>query len=238
MFRIDGPDVVPEKPEKKPAAGPAGWFDGGNPVLNQRATMVTRDWLNTTMAEIVNVIEGADIALDRSDDSQLLQAIKKLVTVIVNQVPIVPVGTVIAYWGNVAPDGYLACDGQNFLAGDHPELYALLGEARTPDLRGMFLRGYKTGVSNPIGVAQPDAGRRVYCEFNADNAMRGLVDGINFPLKGCADRGQDTGWDASSGFGSTGGGYIRIDSTKTWEAAHTAEEFRPANVAILYCIKH
>jgi hypothetical protein len=42
----------------------------------------------------------------------------------------------------------------------------------------------------------------------------------------------------SQRYHSEGGGYIDIDASISWGAEHTAEEFRPVNIAILYCIKH
>ncbi len=61
-----------------------------------------------------------------------------------------PVGTVIAYMGNSAPDGWLLCDGRS--VGDtHIALKSLIGE-KTPDLKGRFLRGLdSTGTIDPDG---------------------------------------------------------------------------------------
>ena len=62
-----------------------------------------------------------------------------------------PVGTVIYYYGLVAPSGWFICDGTDTtgtpdeLSTHHPELYALLGNTNVlPDLRGEFLRGAGT----------------------------------------------------------------------------------------------
>ena len=40
-----------------------------------------------------------------------------------------PVGSIINYWGYTAPAGFLVCNGTSFVAGDYPELYALLGDS-------------------------------------------------------------------------------------------------------------
>jgi microcystin-dependent protein len=53
----------------------------------------------------------------------------------------VPPGTVVAYMGGKAPDGWLLCDGQPFDATRYPALLAVLGSAVTPDLRSRFPMG-------------------------------------------------------------------------------------------------
>ena len=38
-----------------------------------------------------------------------------------------PLGTVLSYAGQVAPYGYLLCDGASYLVKDYPDLYAVIG---------------------------------------------------------------------------------------------------------------
>lgn len=78
MQRIDGPYAVSTKPDVSPPATSPGFFSGGDPARGVKATRVTKDWLNWLQEEICNVIEAADIVLDRTDDTQLLQALKAL----------------------------------------------------------------------------------------------------------------------------------------------------------------
>ena len=175
MYQIDGPDAVLVKPAKKPAESAPGWFDGGDPVNAKKATTVTRDWLNMIQAELANVVEAGGLALDRSDDGQLLKAIKALVVAVVNSSPeirieTVPVGTVIAYHGETAPGGYLACDGSPYSVSAYPRLYAVLGTATLPDLRGCFVRGVG-GKSGGLGETQQDAGRDLTGSFEASDDM-------------------------------------------------------------------
>jgi hypothetical protein len=67
---------------------------------------------------------------------------------------IVPKGTIVAYWGSVAPPGWAICNGTN----------------GTPDLRGMFLRGYDAGRGLDPGRAlssyQADAFTSHYHLYN------------------------------------------------------------------------
>lgn len=55
----------------------------------------------------------------------------------------VPIGTVVAYFGETAPNGWLSCDGQT-IPDSCEGLKTVLGKTTTPDLRGYFLRGYKS----------------------------------------------------------------------------------------------
>lgn len=53
----------------------------------------------------------------------------------------VPVGTILPYYGAVAPDGYLLLDGSSFDSTQYPVLYSLLGTNVLPDARGKVLPG-------------------------------------------------------------------------------------------------
>jgi Phage Tail Collar Domain len=66
-----------------------------------------------------------------------------------------PAGTITAFWGTKAPDGWLLCDGSP-LPNDnrYSSLRALIGDT-LPDLRGMFLRGLNLGRAD--GNQDPEA---------------------------------------------------------------------------------
>jgi hypothetical protein len=139
-----------------------------------------------------------------------------------------PVGTVIAYWGASAPDGYLACDGSEFSPSTYPRLYERLGMAKAPDLRGVFLRGVG-GNAAPLGTKQEDAGRNITGGFAGGDDMAFNVQYGAFMSTRAA--GNSVG-------GHSPEKWVDIDASRVWGEEHTADEFRPLNVAILYCIKH
>jgi microcystin-dependent protein len=75
----------------------------------------------------------------------------------------VPVGTIIAFAGDVntpgvLPSGYLVCDGSPIVRSQFPNLFSAIGIAwgqgdgvntfNLPDLRGMFMRGVSGGTNN------------------------------------------------------------------------------------------
>ena len=147
-----------------------------------------------------------------------------------------PVGTIIAFAGENAPQGYLLCNGdlltdsasQNVqgIVADFRPLRNVLGTAFSsnntdvilPDLRGEFLRGWSAGK---IGV---DSGR-VFgsnqtgdVQSHAHNMAAGPADvETNGQIFGGGNRVGETGIAQSNTFGGT--------------------ETRPRNVAINYCIK-
>lgn len=71
MFRIDTPHKVPVKPTPLPQ-GTGGYFQDTDPA---GGTEVSADWLNHIQEEIAAVIEACGLALDKTDDGLLLQAI-------------------------------------------------------------------------------------------------------------------------------------------------------------------
>lgn len=57
-----------------------GEFTDGSGASGVEATLLPAAWFNTIQRELVAVIEGAGLTLDASDDTQLLQAIKALIS--------------------------------------------------------------------------------------------------------------------------------------------------------------
>ena len=144
----------------------------------------------------------------------------------------IPIGTVVAYFGNTAPDGWLLCDGNAFAAGTYPDLATLLGSVNTPDLRGVFLRGIDNGRgfdpdSRTLGSYQEDA-----------------FQGHSHHLPGWVNSGSDE-WTHSGAFtfGGTNDRSKQVtqeyndDNINGYGAPRHASETRPKNVAVNYIIK-
>ena len=65
-------------------------------------------------------------------------------------------GSIVIWFTNIIPNGYLLCDGASFSQVTYPDLYAVLGNVNTtPDLRGYFLRGLNTSAT-----VDPNGGSR------------------------------------------------------------------------------
>lgn len=163
-----------------------------------------------------------------------------------------PVGTVITYWGTTAPDGYFACDGSPFSATTYPKLYALLGSAAVPDLRGYFVRGYDTRANvdpdapgRGIGSVQNDAIRNI--EGAIVNNGSSASNPRNEQAFGETTQGATTITGAFTGVwrdiaptadGRGGGMSLTGFTFNAANVVPTAAENRPKNVCLLYCIKH
>lgn len=75
MQRIDTPTAVPDKF----GPGKSGWRDG-NKAQGIPATAFNAAWCDNVQEEICNVIEAAKITLDENDKTQLLQAIRGIIS--------------------------------------------------------------------------------------------------------------------------------------------------------------
>lgn len=75
MFRIDDPSAAAALPTPA-AAGTEGFFTEGNPGAGVAATRVTGDFLNMMMEEVRNVVVAGGLTPSKSNNAQLLAAIK------------------------------------------------------------------------------------------------------------------------------------------------------------------
>jgi hypothetical protein len=164
----------------------------------------------------------------------------------------VPVGTIVSWPVATNPADWhkwLECDGQTIDPLVYSELASLVGPV-VPDLRGLFLRGHGTqahsqlngsivGVtsslhqSGALGTVQGDAIRQLEGSFLVDD---------NFSGRGA---------EIENGFfrhtyrlGHVGGFNVGADNFASWILAFqssrvspTANEIRPANMAVRYLIK-
>jgi len=159
-------------------------------------------------------------------------------------VTLVPTGAVMAFAMNSAPSGWLAANGNEYSkTGTYAALFGLIGTIygetngtggtgtthfRVPDLRGYFVRGSGTNldatVSGTFGAKQNDAfqGHRHSLLANtflitsaSSNWVQGGSPSVNNSTTGIGDPSTD---------GTNG-------------TPRTANETRPRNIAMLYCIK-
>lgn len=149
----------------------------------------------------------------------------------------VPIGTIISFWGSVAPAGYLPCSGQTINSGTFPDLVTFLGGGSSqvvPDLRGEFLRGWDNGrgvdTSRAANTSQGDAMRNI----------TGYQGAMYRRAESTAPTGPFSTSVVSSGIpaSSTASAGLTLDVYfNLTGVVPTAAEFRPRNVSVLYCIK-
>ncbi len=158
----------------------------------------------------------------------------------------VPIGTIIPFWGNTAPVGYLPCNGQTVNSGTFPDLVAFLGGGSSqalPDLRGEFLRGWDNGRGTDLGRAIKTAQAAQTEDHTHVTPVNDVASGLNI------QNARGTGWPYGSTSISvpgtntitTGVSYI-ASAEDSWlntspNIKLTAGETRPRNISVLYCMK-
>lgn len=150
----------------------------------------------------------------------------------------IPPGSIMAYGGTTAPNGWLLCDGRSI--NGHPELAAVIGN-NVPDLRGEFIRGWDNGRGVDVGrsfrSAQGDAIRNI----TGRTGMMGDW-GMGASLSANVGSGALYTGGATShyaepvlGYGAYYAGDFYFDASRV---VPTATENRPRNIALNYIIKY
>jgi len=156
---------------------------------------------------------------------------------------ITPIGTLIAFLGNVPPDGFLVCDGSTHNIIDYPEFADFLnvqfgaidqfggdGIATfgVPDLTDTFIKG-----SNAAGTLQDAGLPNLYGTFNHDWGA--------FAVKYESELGAFKTGDVVSNSGIYGGGSTDsraiFDANKYNPIYGNSDTVTPKNINVLYCIK-
>jgi microcystin-dependent protein len=218
MHRIDGP-----------GAAPGGLFTEGDPNVGTPATVVTDDWLNAVQTEMESVVTGSGLALAKPDNTQLLQAVRRLIALAV------PPGKLGYFGTSGAPAGWLLCDGSAVSRAAYPALFTAIGTLwgagdgsttfNLPDGRGEFLRGADQGRGVDVGraVGTSQAGE---IQSHGHRAYTGLSDGSFGSLR------------SSMQTVDNGAAYRTNQAGQpTFIEATGGTETRPRNLAALLCIK-
>lgn len=145
-------------------------------------------------------------------------------------------GIIFPFAGTSAPEGSLICDGREVSRTTYAGLFASIGTAwgegnksttfNIPDLRGEFLRGADIGrgvdSDRIVGSKQGDAIRNITGRFSGGRTMTSPTGAFYYEWTGY---GSDSGPDSH---------YVTaFDASKV---VPTANENRPRNAAVTYCI--
>jgi len=167
---------------------------------------------------------------------------------------VMPVGTILAYGGDTAPEGWLLCDGLDISRTEYADLFVIIditygtGNGSTtfniPDLRGIFLRG--AGTNGQLTDANGNPFTATLGEYQNDS-MQGHEHESGTPLENY----MTTGAYGKINIGSTsapsdkgGGTSAHRDYTSepltdgTNGTPRIGTETNPANVAVNYIIKY
>lgn len=166
-----------------------------------------------------------------------------------------PVGEVISYMGNHAPEGYLICDGTVYNIADYQDLadqikkefgsYNYFGGNGTttfavPDLRGEFLRGSGTnshtnqGNGSDVGIHQ-DATVVINPIVEHNTGRLAVPYNSSSNLQGYNFEG--SGDSVKVGGVISGSAYLQVQN-KVSSVYAEFDATRPTNTSVLYCIKY
>ena len=213
--------------------------EGDNALITDDTLLAAKDLSNVSSAS--ETIEGK-ISLateteltNETNDSKAITPLKlgNKLREILSSV-LTPVGEIVYFYGDVAPDNYLPIDGTHWSKTTYSELWdAIEGKTNVSsdtndfwieNAESHFIRGASS--NNILGSKQEDAIRNITGSFNA--AMRASA-----YATGAFELGSNEGAGIS---GSAGNQYIR-----TFDASRvvpTANENRPINISYLICIKY
>lgn len=169
-----------------------------------------------------------------------------------------PSGTIIAFAGGTAPEGWALCNGSTVNRTEYSALYSAIGDSwgngdgsttfHLPDLRGRFLRG----VDDPTGVdpagRDPDAGSRTVSNSggNVGNTVGSVQDDAfqNHGHRVYSDPGNGGPYfNTSNGYDNTldGGGSSNARALNIISngggTPKLSTESRPKNANVNYIIK-
>lgn len=174
-----------------------------------------------------------------------------------------PVGTVQAYAGATAPQGYLLCQGQAVSKSEYAELYLAIGDLyskpedaedifRVPDLRGKFAQGADGNLGEVIEAGLPNitaSARNGFIDYHLNPALRSLKGAFSqgnnlpkttFPNMESTNTG-DYYYDESIDFIASNGETKTDGTLKTSDEHHVygaSDTVQPPAVAINYIIKY
>ena len=180
-------------------------------------------------ASIAGIVKIVDSLSSTATDAALTAAKGKELSDILDIIAYSP----IPYFGNSAPSGFLAMNGQAITIAQYPKLFARYGSS-LPDLRGCFIRGLG-GNSAEIGVVQGDAIRNITGSMRAGGQFdrnTQFIDDLSTDGAFLTVPGDKSYTGESSGSGQAWG--VDFDASRV---VPTATENRPRNIAFLYIVK-
>lgn len=157
-----------------------------------------------------------------------------------SSVTLVPTGAVMPFAMNSAPSGWLAADGTEVSRTTYAALFAAIGTTygagtggttfNLPDLRGIFVRGSGTQAIDGITYNKTFGNKEADAFQGHRHSLLTNTFLITSASSNWVQGGSPTVNNATTGIGNP--------STDTVNGTpRTATETRPANIALLYCIK-
>lgn len=158
------------------------------------------------------------------------------------------IGDIIAFYGSTAPEGTLVCNGAAISRTTYSELFGVIGTTagagdgsttfNLPDLRGLFLRGLNGANAAALGVEQGDTIRNITAGaiFRVQSTDTTTGDIYNAASGALIQQATDTNGTLDTLMSRSS---LRASQKLVFDASAvvpTADENRPVNTAVLYCM--
>lgn len=192
MHRIDTPTATGD-----------GRFTEGDPLVPIPATVVSADWLNSVQEELVSTLLAAGIAPDKTNNAQLLAAIRQLVGTINTPYEALRKNLigVPRYWRSTTlPANHVWANGDFVLFSDWPELKKVYDGG---GFNGMLLAynadnatiaanlgKWRPNAANPTGLYVPKLSEQFFRAWTGAGSAGGCVADMGRNLTA----GWTTGW--------------------------------------------
>jgi len=204
-----------------PGSSTPGYFDPGDPVAERDATILDYFWANTIQEELAAIVEqGAGVALDRTNNAQVLAALRGLIASIPHGVQVfsavtttnfvVPAGVTwidVELWGGGA--GSFASYGTKRSGGGGAGAYARRRLAVTPGqsiavtIGGGGGAGVASGIDWPSNGGTSSFGGYLTATGGQRNPSASPTDSLDFGGIGGGASGGDLNVTGSSGTPAT-----------------------------------
>lgn len=157
-----------------------------------------------------------------------------------------PLGTVLSYAGQIAPYGYLLCDGANYLVKDYPDLYAVIGNTyggdstnfNVPNLVDKFIQGSNTsGIEKEAGLPNIIGEANFRPISDASSVMTDLNTGVFSESNPYTKLSNNKFYSAGTGSQYSSSGVLDFDASKSNAIYGNSDTVQPPALTMVYIIK-
>lgn len=151
---------------------------------------------------------------------------------------VIPMGTIAIWGGSSVPSGWLECDGKS-IPSSYSSLKSFLGSSKTPDLRGVFLRGLDEGTGRDNLCYSGDNTLDYYCMLTLDSlGLSKTTRTLGTFQLDANKRHRHTETHFTGERSARGGSGLADNSLGTYyTSTEGAQEMVPRNISLKYIIK-
>lgn len=197
--------------------------------------------INQTLNSHQSQINSFDSRVDALEEeiSSVSSAVSSITSICVGTIIAWPTGNNPSDYKSGSLYNWLDCDGSTFSKSSYPDLYRVLGGSTLPNYKGMFLRGYGSRSS---GGTTYTSGAMMQVQGDAMRRIEGMVSlaGVVYIDNWSGALGPYTNMDAKRNDDQHNGQNDNLCDDIYFDSSlvvPTANEIRPANIAVRYLIR-